>query len=73
MKNLRSLDISENEINFLPKELGTLPHLTILNLTSNNLGEFDGNTWEWLDQTAIRNKLSELYLCDNLVRVALLI
>nr|XP_012220174.1 PREDICTED: leucine-rich repeat and death domain-containing protein 1-like isoform X1 [Linepithema humile] len=65
MKNLRWLDISENKIEFLPKELGTLPHLTCLNLTSNHLGRSGRNAWEWLEQTAVRNKLSELYLCDN--------
>nr|XP_012223220.1 PREDICTED: p53-induced death domain-containing protein 1-like [Linepithema humile] len=67
LKNLQSLNVSRNKIKFLPKELGTLPHLMYLDLTSNHLGKSDHNTWEWLEQTEVRNKLSELYLSDNLL------
>ncbi|XP_067211170.1 leucine-rich repeat protein SHOC-2-like isoform X2 [Linepithema humile] len=67
LKNLRWLDIRENEIEFLPKELGTLPHLTHLNLSCNHLWKSDHNTWEWLKQTEVRNKLSKLDLSGNLL------
>ncbi|XP_067211179.1 leucine-rich repeat and death domain-containing protein 1-like isoform X4 [Linepithema humile] len=67
LKNLQFLDISRNKIDFLPKELGTLPQLTCLNLSFNHLGKSDRNTWEWLEQAAVRNKLSELYLSHNLL------
>ncbi|XP_067211175.1 leucine-rich repeat protein lrrA-like isoform X3 [Linepithema humile] len=68
LKNLRSLYINNNRIKFLPKELGTLPHLTHLNLSCNHLWKSDHNTWEWLKQIEIRNKLSKLDLSDNLLR-----
>ncbi|XP_067215836.1 leucine-rich repeat-containing protein 40-like isoform X2 [Linepithema humile] len=69
LKNLQSLNISRNKINFLPKELGTLPHLLYLDLTSNYLGKYNCKAWEWLEQTEVRNKLIILYLSDNLLTV----
>ncbi|XP_067215039.1 leucine-rich repeat-containing protein 1-like isoform X2 [Linepithema humile] len=64
---LRYLNLSHNYIKFIPKELGTLPHLMCLNLSSNHLGKSDCNTWEWLEQTAIRIRLCDLNLSDNLL------
>ncbi|XP_012234890.1 leucine-rich repeat protein 1-like [Linepithema humile] len=65
LKNLQLLDISDNKIEFLPKELGTLSHLVFLNLSSNHLGRSRCNTWEWLEQAAVRNKMTQLHLSNN--------
>nr|XP_012223222.1 PREDICTED: leucine-rich repeat and IQ domain-containing protein 4-like [Linepithema humile] len=67
LKNLQLLDVRRNKIDFLPKELGTLPNLMYLNLSSNHLGKSNRKAWEWLEQTEVRNKLSDLCLSDNLL------
>ncbi|XP_067211233.1 leucine-rich repeat-containing protein 39-like [Linepithema humile] len=65
--NLRELNLNHNYIKFLPKELGTLPHLMYLDLSSNHLGKYNRKAWEWLEQTEVKNKLLRLYLSDNLL------
>lgn len=67
LQSLRLLDLSNNKISFLPKELGTLPHLQTLNLSHNNLGKSVKSKWTWLEQAALRSNLYFLDIRDNLV------
>ncbi|XP_029661432.1 leucine-rich repeat protein 1 [Formica exsecta] len=67
LQSLRFLDLSNNKISFLPKELGTLPHLQALNLSCNNLGKSVRSKWAWLEQTALRNNLDFLNISNNLL------
>lgn len=66
LQSLRLLDLSNNEISFLPKELGTLPHLQTLNLSHNKLGKKSVQSkWTWLQQIALKNNLYILDISDN--------
>ncbi|XP_020290246.1 plant intracellular Ras-group-related LRR protein 7-like [Pseudomyrmex gracilis] len=64
---LRELILTNNQISFLPKELGTLPHLYKLLLSYNCLGNtcLEIAKWEWMEQTAISQSLKELYIDNN--------
>ncbi|XP_012216848.1 leucine-rich repeat protein 1-like [Linepithema humile] len=68
LQSLRVLDLSKNSLIFLPKELGTLPNLQNLNLSHNCLGLNQScpvSKWEWLEQSAIKSKLTNLEINHN--------
>ncbi|KYQ51851.1 Peptidylprolyl isomerase-like 5 [Trachymyrmex zeteki] len=65
LQSLRILDLSDNNISYLPKELGTLPHLQQLLLSQNNLGKSPRLKWKWLEQTAIKHNLHFLDISSN--------
>ncbi|XP_011881455.1 PREDICTED: leucine-rich repeat protein 1-like [Vollenhovia emeryi] len=67
LQSLRILDLSNNNISYLPKELGTLPHLQQLLLSNNNLGKSPRSKWAWLEQTAIKHNLYFLDISGNLL------
>ncbi|KAG8040974.1 hypothetical protein G9C98_001962 [Cotesia typhae] len=75
LQSLRILNLSNNAISSVPKELGNVfACLTELNLASNLLGETPGivnnyqsikNKWLWLNGTSITKTLRLLDLSDN--------
>ncbi|XP_011643509.1 leucine-rich repeat protein 1 [Pogonomyrmex barbatus] len=65
LQSLKHLDLSDNKIPFLPKELGTLPNLQNLLLARNNFGKSSRSKWTWLEQTPIQNSLRFLDLSGN--------
>lgn len=65
LKNITNLNLSNNEIIYLPAEFGTMPQLMVLDLSHNYL--FADSTWTWLEQTPIRNSLLSLNICNNYV------
>lgn len=66
LQSLRSLDLTNNLINNLPKELGLLPHLKTLILGHNSLGlARNSNAWSWLEGDCIRKNLQVLDLRGN--------
>lgn len=67
LQSLRILDLSNNKLSYLPKEVGTLPHLQQLFLSQNNLGKSSRSKWAWLEQTAIKNNLHFLDISSNSV------
>lgn len=67
LQSLRILDLSNNNISYLPKEVGALPHLQQLLLSQNNLGKSPGSKWAWLEQTAIKRNLHFLDISNNSV------
>ncbi|XP_012062403.1 PREDICTED: leucine-rich repeat protein 1 [Atta cephalotes] len=67
LQSLKILDLSDNNISYLPKELGTLPHLQQLLLSQNNLGKSPKSKWTWLEQTAIKHNLHFLDISSNLL------
>jgi len=69
LQSLRILDLSDNKIFYLPKELGTLPHLQQLLLSQNNLGKSPKSKWAWLEQTAIKHNLHFLDISNNSVSI----
>ncbi|XP_057331986.1 leucine-rich repeat protein 1-like [Microplitis mediator] len=78
LQSLRVLDLSNNAITSIPKELGNVfAHLTELNLASNLLGEVAGvqntyhsikNKWLWLNGSSITTSLRLLDLSDNTLK-----
>jgi len=67
LQSLRILDLSDNKLSYLPKEVGTLPHLQQLILSQNNLGKSSRSKWAWLEQTAIKHNLHFLDISSNSV------
>ncbi|KOC65409.1 Leucine-rich repeat protein 1 [Habropoda laboriosa] len=65
LQSLRILNLSNNLISSLPKELGTLHHLQELILSKNRLDKV--TKWAWLDQVAIRSNLKLLDISNNLL------
>lgn len=65
LRNLHTLDLSDNCMKSLPRTLGGLPNLTFLNLSGNSLYISKLNEWEWLDELPIRNSLKTLLLSNN--------
>lgn len=65
LQSLRILNLSENQITSLPKELGSLRHLQELNLSQNCLHK--AIKWTWLDQVAVQSNLKLLDISNNLV------
>lgn len=66
LKLLRVLNLSDNEISYLPKEIGCLPHLQELFVAQNQLGKSQSN-WKWITQPAIKKNLRLLDIRDNKV------
>ncbi|XP_076753627.1 leucine-rich repeat 47 [Xylocopa sonorina] len=66
LQSLRILNLSNNQISSLPKELGTLHHLQELILSENRLHKT--LKWVWLDQAAIRSSLKLLDISNNLLK-----
>lgn len=66
LSNLNTLDISDNLIEKLPKDLGNLMHLTEINISRNKLGK-SGNPkdWEWMDGQNIQRSLVVLDVSFN--------
>ncbi|KAK2574944.1 hypothetical protein KPH14_008709 [Odynerus spinipes] len=64
---LKVLNLSNNQVTSLPKDLGTLPHLRELILSQNQLGKATLSKWAWLDQNNIRSTLCLLDLSSNLL------
>lgn len=73
LRSLRFLDLSNNKISLLPKELGTLPHLQTLDLSHNNLGKSVQSKWAWLEQTVLSRNLYFLDISNNSVSCIIII
>ncbi|XP_076291257.1 leucine-rich repeat 47 [Lasioglossum baleicum] len=67
LQSLRILNLSNNQISSLPKELGLLQHLQELNLSQNRLDK--AVKWVWLDQPAIKNNLKLLDISSNMLTI----
>lgn len=65
LQSLRILNLSNNQISSLPKELGSFQHLQELNLSQNLLNI--AVNWIWLDQITIQCNLKLLDISNNLV------
>ncbi|CAO1428024.1 unnamed protein product [Diamesa serratosioi] len=66
LSNLCTLDISDNLIEKLPKDLGNLKHLSEINVSKNKLG-ISGNPkdWEWMNGQNIQRSLVALDISFN--------
>lgn len=62
LKNLTHLDLSDNQIDRVPTQLGNLP-LQTLNFSQNNLGK--APSWKWLKQPEIIASLHKINLTGN--------
>lgn len=67
LQRLKVLNLSNNQISSLPKELGTLQHLQELILSQNRLDK--ALKWTWLDQIAIKSNLKLLDMSNNLIHI----
>lgn len=66
LSNLSTLDISDNLIEKLPKDLGNLKHLTEINVSKNKLGiSVNPKDWEWMDAQNIQRSLVSLDVSFN--------
>ncbi|XP_076161964.1 leucine-rich repeat 47 isoform X2 [Ptiloglossa arizonensis] len=65
LQSLRILNLSNNQISSLPKELGSFQHLQELNLSQNLLNI--AVNWIWLDQITIQCNLKLLDISNNLL------
>ncbi|XP_017883672.1 leucine-rich repeat protein 1 [Ceratina calcarata] len=65
LQSLRILNLSNNQISSLPKELGTLQHLQELILSQNRLNK--AVKWAWLDETAMKFNLKLLDISNNML------
>lgn len=65
LQNLRILDLSDNQITSLPKDLGSLPNLQELNLAQNLIGKAPQSKWAWMDGIHISKNLKLLDLSSN--------
>ncbi|XP_043265175.1 leucine-rich repeat protein 1 [Colletes gigas] len=66
LQSLRILNLSNNQISSLPKELGSL-RLQELNVSQNQLNE-DKN-WIWLDEVTINQTIKFLDISNNFLRM----
>jgi len=66
-QHLSYVNVSGHDISLIPKDFGTLPSLQKLDISNNNLGQYNDYSWSWLEQTAIKNNLLFLNLSGNLV------
>lgn len=67
LQNLSVLDLSNNNLTSLPKELGDFRHLKSLILARNEFGRSPGFKWAWLESAFIRNNLNMLDISGNYV------
>ncbi|CAO1435159.1 unnamed protein product [Diamesa hyperborea] len=66
LSNLSTLDLSDNLLEKLPKDLGNLKHLTEINVSKNKLGiSGDPKDWEWMDAQNIQRSLVALDVSFN--------
>ncbi|XP_015187043.1 PREDICTED: leucine-rich repeat protein 1 isoform X1 [Polistes dominula] len=65
LNNLKVLNLSNNQIRSLPKDLGSMQHLQELILSGNRLGKDANTKWDWLDQDNIKKNLCLLDLSSN--------
>lgn len=65
LQNLRILNLSNNCINSLPKDLGNLPNLQELNVSQNKLHKCPKTKWTWMDQLKLGKNLKLLDLSSN--------
>ena len=66
LSNLSTLDISDNLIEKLPKDLGNLKHLSEINVSKNKLGiSVNPKDWEWMDAQNIQRSLVSLDVSFN--------
>lgn len=68
MKALTILDLSDNAIATIPKQLGQM-RLQTLNMASNKLGGDSAADWTWLNGTPLRSTLLHLDLSKNEVNI----
>lgn len=66
LKNLTTLDLRDNAIEEIPKQLGQM-RLLLLDMSMNHLGS-GKETWKWLDGAPIQETLQHLVLSSNQVR-----
>lgn len=67
LQSLRVLDLSNNNLTTLPKEIGTLIHLASLNLAGNQLGKAPLTKWAWLASPNLAKSLCGLDISENQV------
>ncbi|XP_016837509.1 leucine-rich repeat protein 1 [Nasonia vitripennis] len=65
LQSLRILNLSDNNITSLPRELGTLAKLQELNVSGNQLGKGPISKWSWLSCSNIAKNLRLLNLSNN--------
>lgn len=65
LQHLRVLNLSDNHITSLPKDLGTLPNLQELNLAQNLLFKCPKTKWIWMEQLSVSKHLKLLDLSSN--------
>ncbi|XP_014470470.1 PREDICTED: leucine-rich repeat protein 1 [Dinoponera quadriceps] len=68
LKYLKILNLSSNQIQHLPKEVGCLPHLQELIIPHNKLGKSTFE-WKWISQVEIRRNLRLLDIRNNEISV----
>lgn len=64
LTNLTTLNLSDNSIERIPKELGNLK-LSNLDLSKNQFGVSKISDWDWLKGSNIKESLATLILTDN--------
>lgn len=67
LQSLRTLNLSDNRISSLPKELGKMPCLQELYLSNNQLGQAMFLKWSWLIGDALCKNLRLLDISCNSV------
>lgn len=66
LSHLSTLDVSDNLIEKLPKDLGNLKHLSVINVSKNKLGiSGNPNDWAWMDAENIQKSLVSLDISFN--------
>ncbi|XP_015609820.1 leucine-rich repeat protein 1 [Cephus cinctus] len=65
LQRLRVLNLTENQITSLPKEMGSLPNLQELILAQNHLGKMPMSNWTWLDGEGVAKSLKLLDISCN--------
>lgn len=75
LQSLTVLNFSNNCIESLPRELGRMPSLRVLNLSGNKLTlkKLDDPNWLWMTEKSVRRNLRELDLSSNEVIIYLYI
>lgn len=65
LRNLHTLNLSDNKFSKLPKDIGNIP-LVDIDVSNNCLGEsLDADNWNWLDSSTIKKSLQNLNLSNN--------